>query len=231
MFLHTAYPAAIAADQEAFKRAESEVIERALQLANRLIDVYRLVTSSDYIQRLPAIHVTDLFFRDLNIGIHGASFGHGLRTAIMNRSEVEIRKITEVLRSGEDLPVQELLMLDATASFENNRYTLAVIHSFQALELFLEEFLRQRLTAAGLDAQAVDGRLDAVWRTKERLRDLLREAFGRSLVEERQLWDDFCTVYDQTRNKLIHAARELDAARTRKAIQVCRDVITWLESL
>ena len=106
-----------------------------------------------------------------------------------------------------------------------------MVHAFQALELYLEEFLRVRLAAKGFAETVVENRLNSVWRTKERLKDILREATGHSLLEERQLWDDFCTVYDQTRNKLIHTARDLDTTRTRKAVQVCRDIIRWLETL
>jgi hypothetical protein len=228
IFFDTDYPPTIAENQEEFGAAERTAIACALRVVNRLVDVYRLRTGSDYIQRLPGIHVTDLFFRAHNVGSHGASFGHGIRSAIMNRSENEIREIAELLASGAELPVPDLLMLDAEASLEGNRYTLAVVHAFQALDLFLEEFLRGRLAAAGFDAQS---ELDTVWRTKERLRDLVRKATTRSLLEERELWDEFCTVYDQTRNRLIHAARDLDAPRTRAAVNVCRTVISWLKSL
>jgi hypothetical protein len=228
IFFDTDYPPTFADNQEEFARAEKAVVACALQVVNRLIDVYRLQTASDYIQRLPRIHTTDLFFRAHNVGSHGASFGHGIRSAIMNRSEQEIRGIAELLKSGAELPVPDLLLLDAEASLENNQYTLAVVHGFQALELFLEEFLRGRLAAAGLDAQS---ELDTVWRTKDRLRDLVRKATTRSLLDDRELWDEFCTVYDQTRNRLIHAARDLDTPRTRAAVDVCRKVINWLKSL
>lgn len=231
IFFDTTYSATIKEDNEEFARAEKEVVMIALQVVNRLIDVYRLVTRSDYVQRVPAIHVTDLFLRQHNLGSHGASFGHGIRTAIMNRSEGEVQEIAKLLQSGDELPLHELLLLDAQASLEDNRFTLAVVHAFQALELYLEEFLRVRLAAKGFAETVVEDRLNSVWRTKERLKDILREATGHSLLEERPLWDDFCTVYDQTRNKLIHTARDLDTPRTRKAVQVCRDVIRWLETL
>src|SRR5579863_9653972 len=137
----------------------------ALDIVNRVIDVYRLVTSSDYVQGLPAIHVTDLYFATHNIGSHGASFGHGIRGAVMNRSENEIRRTLALLQSGEDLPMHELLLLDADASLKSNRFTLSVIHAFQALELRLEEIIRNRLLAGGVVPSEVDAKIDAVWRT------------------------------------------------------------------
>jgi len=95
IFFDTTYSSTIKENNEEFARAEKEVVMIALQVVNRLIDVYRLVTRSDYVQRVPAIHVTDLFLRQHNLGSHGASFGHGIRTAIMNRSEGEVQEIAK----------------------------------------------------------------------------------------------------------------------------------------
>ncbi|MFN0104748.1 MAG: hypothetical protein ACKV2U_22000 [Bryobacteraceae bacterium] len=39
------------------------------------------------------MHVRELFFKEHNISFHGASFGHGISTAIMNRSEAELEEI------------------------------------------------------------------------------------------------------------------------------------------
>lgn len=231
VFFDTNYPVSIVSDQEQYSVAEKEVIAIALEVVNRVIDVYRVVTNSDYIQRLPALHVTDLYFAAHNIGSHGASFGHGVRGAVMNRSEQEILQTVALLQSGQDLPMHQLLLLDAEASLKSNRFTLSVIHAFQALELRLEELIRTRLLGRGLTPSAADARLDTVWRTKDRLKDLLKEATGRSLFEERTLWDQFCTVYNQTRNKLIHAAKEIDAPRSREAVDVCRAIVTWLDGI
>jgi hypothetical protein len=232
IFFDTNHTSSIVNEQQEYAAAEKEAITIALEIVNRVIDVYRLVTSTDYVQRLPAIHVTDLYFAGHNIGSHGASFGHGIRSAVMNRSENEIRRTLATLQSGEDLPIYELLLLDAEASLNSHRFTLSVIHAFQALELRLEDLIRNRLLGAGLSQSAVDARLDTVWRTKDRLKDLLREATGKSLlVEQRALWDTFCTVNDQTRNKLIHAAKDLDETRSREAVEVCRAIIAWLNGV
>jgi hypothetical protein len=77
------------------------MVARAVAALNRFIDVYRLVTNTPHIQRLSRVHVRDIFFREHNIGFHGASFGHGIGTAIMNRSEAELNTIYHGQRSGE----------------------------------------------------------------------------------------------------------------------------------
>ena len=97
--------------------------------------------------------------------------------------------------------------------------------------MILEDFLTRRLATLGHNPEDIAERLNRCWRTKERLRDLLRDATGNSLNEHAALWDRFCTAYDQTRNRLIHAAAEINKPRAAECLQVCRDVVGWIKSL
>ena len=55
---------------------------------------------------------------------------------------------------------------------------------------------------------------------------------GRRLIDDdRNLWDRFCWAYDDIRNKLIHAARDLDHDKTERAVTACRDVGRWLNAI
>jgi hypothetical protein len=210
--------------------ARDEAVGMALKVVNRIIDVYRYVTKEDFVQRLGSIHVTDLYFAHHDVGIHGASFGGGIRDAIMNRTKREIEEIATTLKVQSELPVAELLFLDAQAALSSDRYVLAVIHAFQGLEVFLEEFLYQRFAARGMPPDAIE-RIVAPRRTKERLKEVLSQATGHSLAENRELWDRFCIVYDQVRNKLIHAAKEIDQHRSQQAVEACLAVHAWLSDL
>src|SRR6185503_16428046 len=129
-------------------------------VVNRIFDCYRFVTKEAHLQRLGAVYVTDLYYAAHNIGVHGADFGHGIGSAVMNRPERDLERMVALLKTGADLPVPELLFLDSEASLHANRLVLAVVHAFQALELFLGDFLRTRLAANGLDARTVDEKLD-----------------------------------------------------------------------
>jgi hypothetical protein len=210
--------------------ARDEAVGLALKIVNRIIDVYRYVTKEDFVQRLGSIHVTDLYFAHHDVGIQGASFGGGIRDAIMNRTKREIEEIAATLKVQSELPLADLLFLDAQAALSSERYVLAVIHAFQALEVFLEEFLYRRFAAKGMAADAIE-RIVAPRRTKERLKEVLSQATGHSLTEDRELWDRFCLVYDQVRNKLIHAAKEIDQQRSRQAVEVSLAVQAWLNDL
>ena len=85
------------------------------------------------------------------------------------------------------------------------------MNAFQALELRLEDFLDKKMTAQGLPDTDIEERLGRTWRTKERLKELVPSLSGRRLIDDDpKLWDRFCWAYDDIRNKLIHAARDLD---------------------
>jgi hypothetical protein len=232
MFFDTAYMGEALKSESGGQSARSEVIARAVAALNRFIDIYRVVTRSAHIQRLSSVHVRDMFFQDHNIGFHGASFGHGIGTGIMNRSGDELDEIARKAVTGEEIPPWELLFLDAEASLETNAFTLAVVNAFQALELCLEDFLVKKMTAQGLPDSDIEERLGRTWRTKERLKELVPSLSGRRLIDDDpKLWDRLCWAYDDIRNKLIHAARDLDHDKTERAVAACRDVSRWLNAI
>jgi len=232
LFFDTGYTREALASEAGGRSARSEVIARTVAALNRFIDIYRVVTGCAHIQRLSSVHVRDIFFQEHNIGFHGASFGHGIGTAIMNRSGAELDEIASKAASGEEIPPWDLLFLDAEASLETNAFTLAVVNAFQALELRLEDFLETKMTAQGLSAADIEERLGRIWRTKDRLKDLVPSLSGHRLIDDdSKLWDRFCWAYDDIRNKLIHAARDLDHDKTERAVSACRDVGRWLDAI
>jgi len=142
----------------------------------------------------------------------------------MNRSEAELEAISRKTAAGEEIALWDLLFLDAEASIDSNAFTLSVVNAFQALELRLEDFLEKKMTDQGLTTAQIEEQLGKTWRTKERLKNLVPSRAGRRLIDDDPtLWDRFCWAYD-IRNKLIHAARDLDHHKTERAMTACRDV-------
>lgn len=229
MFLDTAYARETLTSKVGSESARSETIARAVAGLNRFIDIYRVVTNNPHIQRVSSVHVRDMFFAEHNIGFHGASFGSGIGTAVMNRSEAELQAISRKAGTGEEIPPWDLLFLDAEASLDINAFTLSVVNSFQALELCLEDFLEKKMTAQGLAPVKIEERLGKTWRTKERLNDLVPSLSGHRMIDDDpKLWGRFCWAYDDIRNKLLHTARDLDHDKTERAMTACRDVCRWL---
>jgi hypothetical protein len=217
------------ANREHAAKAIDDLKRLALRIANRIIGVYRFVTGLSYVRTLAQVFVTEIYFLNENIGFSLFTPGLGVRAAMMNRRPAEVEHINEMLASSEPVPAHALLMLDAKASAATQTFIVAVLQAFQALEIFLEAFLRERLRASGTSEAQIDQRLTRCWRTKDRLRDLLKGVIGQSLGElDAGLWNRFCTVADKLRDPAIHHSTEPPPEKVEEAITVCEHIIALL---
>jgi HEPN domain-containing protein len=220
------------ATQPNLDKTLTEVKEMSLSAVNRLIDNYRSVTRSGFVQRLGSLEINTIYFIDLNQGFYILSSGFGIETAAMNRSRDEIKKIEEMLEKGEKPELYDLLLLDAQTSFENKDLTLAVIQSFQALEIFLENLLYKLLLVRGDSETSALQYLDQHRRTKERLKDCLQELKNTTLYAvNRPLWDKWCTLYDKTRNEIVHKGKEPTDREVADMLEANTKVIEWLKTI
>ena len=220
------------ADQKQSEKIIDEVKETALTAVNKLIDSYRGVTKNGFVQRLGSLEINTIYFIEHNQGFYILGSGFGIETATMNRSKEEITKIEEMLEKGEKPELFDLLLLDAQTSLDNKDFTLAVVQSFQALEIFLENFLFKLLLLRGDSEPDAIKYLDQHWRTKERLRNCLKELKGTSLYEsDEPLWNKWCTLYDQTRNEIVHKGKEPKLKEVIEMLETNIKVIEWLKTL
>lgn len=208
----------------------NEVKEVALGFVNRVIDSYRITTQQAHIQRLGSLSTNLIYFKELNHGYYLSSFGFGVETAPMNRSRKEVKTMEEMLGKGERPELYELLLLDANSSFDTKDYALAVVQSFQALEILLEKLLTSALINRG-DSEP-EKYLNQHWKTKERIKECLKELKNTSLFEaDRPLWDKWCTLYDQTRNEIVHRGKEPKSKEVADVLETNVAILNWLKSL
>ena len=125
----------------------SEIREKTHEIVNRILDIYRFITNENHVERLSDINIKNIYFVDHNIGFYVLKMGAGIQSAIVNRSKKEINEIKKLLENGFSCPIYELLFLNSEASYHKKMFTLAVVESFQALEIFLENFLISKLTS------------------------------------------------------------------------------------
>ena len=59
---------------------------------------------------------------------------------------------------------------------------------------------------------------------------LLPEVGVKPPLENRGLWDHWCTMYDKTRNEVIHKGKEIGATETRKTIDLNKQMVNWIKS-
>lgn len=199
--------------------ALNEVKEIALKITNRLLDAYRFVTKEAHIQRLGTLEISQIYFKQHNQGFYISSTGFGIETARMNRSKEEFIEIGRLLKEDERPPLSDLLLLDAKSSADTRDFSLCVVQSFQALEIYLENLLINELKALSKTDQEISAYLGKYWRTKDRLREALRELKGKSLSDiDRKLWDEWCTCYEQIRNEVVHKGKEPSQKEAEKCL-------------
>jgi HEPN domain-containing protein len=205
------------------------VQEQALAIINRVIDTNRGTTKEIHVRRLGELKVNLIYFLPRNQGFY--ILLPNIETAQMNRSRLEIETISEHLSSGKRPEIHTLLALNARSSMDTGDYTLAIVESFQALEIFLENYLRSILRARGDSDEQIVRFLKTNWMTKDRLTTVLKSLKGSSLNERRDIWDRWCTRYDKTRNEVLHAGKEPTRKETEDTLAVNEITIHWLLSL
>ena len=109
--------------------------------------------------------------------------------------------------------------------------TLAIVESFQALEIYIENYLAARLRELRHEQDQIETILDKNWRTKDRLNSLLYELKSKRLNEVPTLWDPWCLRYDQTRNEVLHQGKNPTDDETSECLELNKAVIEWLKNI
>lgn len=216
--------------EKATEKLLKEVQDKALNIINRVIDNYREVTNEIHVRRLGELKVNLIYFISKKQGYY--LLLPNIETAMMNRSRREIETIAERVSNGKTPEVHRRVLLDAQSSFDTKDYTLAIVESFQALEIFLENYLVSEFKKRGDTEEQYKRTLKTSWLTKDRLDTVLERLKGHSLKnEQREIWDKWCTRYDKTRNEVLHAGKEPTEEETEETLAVNERVISWVSGI
>lgn len=218
-------------DKEKIEKILCGIHEQALSAVNLLIDNYRFVTKEEHVTRLGDLSINMIYIIDQKHGIYLSPMR--IETAIVNRSKKEIDLITQLLKDGEKPSLYELLLLDAQNSFNNKNYTLAIVQSFQALEIFIENFLIKEFINQGkTEQESIDYLTEGSnWKTKTRLKELLKEVKGFSVYElDQTLWIKWCALYD-VRNEVIHKGKEINLSETKGMLESNIKIIELIKKI
>lgn len=200
--------------------------DQSLFIVNRIIDNYREITNEIHLRRIGELKINFIYFTKQNIGFWISNINTS--TAVMNRSRKELRELNSRLSSGDKPEVYKLLLLDAKDSFSSKDYTLAVVESFQALEIFLENYLITEFKKRGDKKEDYRKALDKYWRTKDRLNEVLKLIKNVALNKQTDLWDKWHLHYDKTRNEILHEGKEPVEEEIRETLEINEKVINWM---
>ena len=128
-----------------------------------------------------------------------------------------------MLLEGQKPKLYDLLLLDAQNSLDIKNLSLAIVQSFQALDIFVEDFLLEKLqTVKSLTEQQADDHLtkDNNWKTKNRLKEVLKDVTGFSLEDKDViLWNKWCAAYKDVRNDVIHKGKDASVQEVTDALK------------
>jgi hypothetical protein len=222
-------------DDERVSEAQSAAFEQAQATAkdivNYVLDVYRYVTGAEHVERLPSITANRVYFADHNLLSESITIQSGSGSAIINRSGREIRKIEQMLKSGEEPPRHVLLIQSARAALSRGQIVLAVVVSFQALEILLETKLRVGYAKMGLSELEIARKLRKHYKTADRLNLLCREATGKSVADDTTFWTSWLADCNRRRNSVVHRNEVLTDSQALRVVELCEDCITRLLAL
>lgn len=214
-------------NKDYFKYFDEIIKVEVLEIINHIIDIYRFCTREIHVERIAQINITDVFFYDTQEGIHPIS--PYIEAAIMNRSKKEIDTFSDMLCEGNKPPLYELLLLSAERSLHKQMFTLAIVESFQALEIYLENVLIEKYKEKGNTEDEIEAKLKDCWRTNERLKKGLSESAGFALTEDDNLWQNWLKSYKEVRNEVIHHGKESTYPESEQVIGLNIKVINFIK--
>lgn len=236
-------------------RNQSGVIEelssRILDIANYVIDLYRVVTGDGYIRRVSYILIDDIrigipdscsvrqqekFTGDkftYKCGYHPYLFSaHGIRPAIVNKPGETIDAFQTSLKRSIRPEPYRLLELNAEEALNQRDLKVAVLESFTSLEVYVEQFYFKKLSD-GMSETDIEGLLSYGdnWRLKVRLKELLKKHCSISIAEmDNKLWQKWLRAHDK-RSKLIHRNIEPNLEEAKKIVELNKAIIQLLGTL
>ncbi len=226
------------------------IAAHTLVVANYMVDIYRVATGDSYVKRLSSIVVDDIRIGipdecsirknerlppkfSYKCGIHPYQLSqNGVRPAIVTKPSEVIESFKSWLISGTTPQTYRLLQLNAEDALEHRDTKLAVIESFLALEVYVEQFYYQIL-ATSMATDQIETLLteDHNWRLKTRLKELLKLTCSRSISDiDNKLWQDWANGHEK-RNELVHRGIVPTLDEAHEILGLNQKVIRILETL
>ncbi|MCK5022963.1 MAG: hypothetical protein KAS04_02210 [Candidatus Aenigmarchaeota archaeon] len=124
-----------------------EITAQALEVVNRALKIYQHATNAFHIQPLPHLVVTDIYFSESNEGLLPV-VDTGIGNAVMNLAHKDIKKFHDLLESDFEPNITDLLFTNAQWAHYRKDYKLAVMESFIATDVCVENYLVTKCNTA-----------------------------------------------------------------------------------
>lgn len=184
-----------------------------------LTKIYKYCAKDFSIRFNPPI-IVEIFFPERNLGFYVID-GALIRDATINNAKHEIEQFEQLSEEGFEPTLDLILLMDAKSAFLAQEYKLAILEAFQAMDVFLETFMRAGFEKKGLDASAVEQKLENTWKTRERVEKLLIDLCGKGLSQiDGKCGSDWHNMYENVRNVMIHKGYQPSRDDALKAVNL-----------
>lgn len=211
---------------------EHELRRMVLAVLNRLIEVYRFTTGEYYLESIPMHELreydTSIIKEDGSKApemAHSGTFGYGLTLA---RYAPIPDMSRQLLLTGAEVPVPDLLLLNARREYLLEDYRIAVVQAETAFEALVDEVVSHYYRATGRSDAEVDVILNNTG-LKNLLKDHIPKCCTNAFVgtQEYTTWES--DLYS-LRNAVVHRGASVDAAVVNKAIDAGEKAMKWIAS-
>lgn len=202
-----------------------EVLDEALRIVNRLVDVFRYSTNRAY---LPPLQRDDIDFAEIIIPDSGRGFFHsnlhGVGAALINEPAWVHEKVRELLAKGAGVPLHAELLLTARRMLAEGSYRQAVVEAVTSLDVLIDELLDEALRREMIDADRYDESSNMV--LSDRMKAPVREAVGKSPVEDDDIWRDWIAA-NKVRREAVHGGRTVTKEEAFAVVRAVAQIRTF----
>ena len=200
--------------------------KKALEVINRLIEVYRFITGDYYIERLTD---SDIIYMYGNIGEMGENFWvhKNLIPFQPEKRLEEHEKIKKYLINNEQIPVEEELLLNAKDFLLKENYRMTIIESVTALEPTVEDFVKNKLSSMKINK--IGNFMNKV--TLFPRVGVMLKLFIDPNQFKHTIIDEICSTIN-IRNKIVHKKKiRVEKGEAEKAVKNIENLINFLATI
>lgn len=192
---------------------------------NRLVDVYKYSTEEFYLDTIPRNEVRVISIFEVNEDGTESPFvvGHfdyGGGIGIARYSSVP-QKALDLFQSGAELPIPEMLMLNARRESLLENFRLAVVEEAAAFEALVDEVLSRYYAVQGKSTPEIENILGAG--LKNLLRNHIPKCCGEAFIDT----PTYENLYAK-RNEIVHRGAAIGKEEAGAAIEAGRQAVAWL---
>lgn len=227
------FPMRVSAEDD---EQEQEEIRRWIHaVMNRLLEVYRFTTGEFHVDTIPVNELWEYEVQtwlDSDKGspapdtVEGKRFYPPLGGTQLARISPIPDTARRLLADGEQLPVSQVLLLNARREILLENYRLAVVEAETAFEALVDQAVSQYYRSKGAHSEEIRRKLEAG--LKNLIRDHLPKVCGGKFegTETHAAWQR--ELYD-LRNEVVHNGASANREQAERAIEAADRALRWVE--